>query len=102
MLVVQVHVQVKGEFLDEFIKLTMENAEKSLLEPGIKRFDVFQSFEEETKFILNEVYLNEEATLDHKRTDHYSKWKTGVEVMMAESRFSKKYSNIFPTDEDFK
>ena len=101
MLVVQVHVQVKSEFLDEFIKLTIDNAEKSQLEPGIKRFDVFQSNEEETKFILNEVYLNEEATLDHKKTEHYSKWKTGVELMMDEPRISKKYLNIFPTDKDY-
>jgi len=38
MLIVNVHVQVKPEFIAAFIEAAIENARASLREPGIRRF----------------------------------------------------------------
>ena len=98
MIVVHVHVHVKPEYVDEFIQATLENAQRSLNEPGIVRFDVIQRVDDPAKFILVEVYRNEEATLQHKETEHYKKWRDTVAPMMAEPRSSVRFRNIFPAD----
>lgn len=99
MLVVHVHVHVKEEFIEQFRAACIENAKNSVQEPGISRFDVLQNNEDPTRFALNEVYKTAEATIAHKGTDHYKKWRDVVEEMMAEPRYSVKYTNIYPTDD---
>lgn len=101
MLVVQVNIIVKKEFIKEFISATVENASNSTHEKGIAHFDFFQNQEDPTKFILLEAYRNDNAPAEHKETDHYKKWKSTVEEMMAEPRYSIKYFNIFPDDKDY-
>ncbi len=98
MLIVQVNVQIKEEHIQDFIDASIENASKSINEPGIARFDILQELDNPNKFILNEVYLNDSAPAVHKETAHYKKWKETVADMMSEPRFSIKYSNIYPDD----
>ena len=98
MLIVQVHVQVKANLLEDFIKATKENAENSIQEKGIARFDILQDFENPSKIILNEVYYDESAPVKHKQTTHYKKWRETVGEMMDSPRHSIKYLNIFPDD----
>jgi len=98
MLVVQVHIKIKEEYIRDFIKESIENASNSVNESGIARFDVIQQNEDPSRFILNEVYKSVEATVAHKETKHYKKWKTAVSAMMDEPRYSIKYSNLFPAD----
>jgi len=100
MLVVHVHVHVKEEFIEQFKAASIENAKNSIKEPGIARFDVLQNNEDPTQFVLNEVYKTLEATVAHKETGHYKKWRDIVEEMMAEPRYSVKYTNLYPTNED--
>lgn len=101
MLVVQVNIVVKKEFIKDFINATVENARNSLGERGVARFDFFQCQEDNAKFILIEAYRDDNAPAEHKETDHYKKWKSTVEPMMAEKRLSIKYTNIFPDDKGF-
>jgi len=98
MLIVHVHVHVKEDKVEEFKKISIENAKNSLGEPGIARFDVIQRNDNKSKFILVEVYKNPEATAKHKETDHYKKWKNAAANMMVEPRFSVKFTNLFPED----
>jgi (4S)-4-hydroxy-5-phosphonooxypentane-2,3-dione isomerase len=98
MLIVHVHVQVKPERVEDFKRATAENAAASLREPGIARFDVCQQQDDPTKFVLVEVYRSVEATAAHKETAHYAKWRDTVAPMMAQPRFSTKFTNIFPED----
>ena len=98
MFIVQVHVIVEEDSVQAFKNASMENAKNSVKEPGIARFDVIQQTDDPTRFVLIEVYKNEEAALDHKNTDHYLKWRSEVEDMMAEPRYSIKYRNVFPPD----
>ena len=99
MLVVHVHVHVKPEHIEAFRRATVENARNSLQEPGIARFDVVQQAEDPARFTLVEAYRTEEASAAHKATPHYARWRDAVAEMMAESRTSVKYANIFPADE---
>ncbi len=98
MLIVHVHVNVKPGFVEAFKQATIENARNSVQEPGVARFDVIQQQDDPTRFILVEVYKTAEAPAAHKNTAHYVKWRNTVEGMMAEPRYSIKYSNIYPED----
>jgi quinol monooxygenase YgiN len=99
MLVVHVHVQVKSEFVEAFKEATIENARRSVQEPGIARFDVIQQRDDQSHFVLVEVYRTEADPARHKETAHYARWRDTVAEMMAEPRSSVKYSNVFPGDE---
>jgi autoinducer 2-degrading protein len=98
MLIVHVHVHVKPEFVDAFREATLENAQNSVQEPGIARFDVIQQLDDPTRFVLVEVYQTPQDPARHKETAHYQKWRGTVAEMMAEPRHSVKYANVFPDD----
>lgn len=99
MLVVHVHVRVKPEQVEAFRQATIDNARQSLQEPGIARFDVVQQQDDPTRFVLVEAYRTVEATTAHKATQHYATWRELVAPMMAETRFSVKFNNVFPEDQ---
>jgi autoinducer 2-degrading protein len=99
MFVVHVFVHVKSNCVADFISATLENAQNSVKEPGIARFDVVQQLDDETKFVLIEVYRTPNDPAEHKKTTHYQKWRDTVAEMMAEPRSSVKYRNVFPDEE---
>lgn len=99
--IVHVHIHVKPEFIEEFIVETLENARRSVQEPGIARFDVIQLVDDPTRFVLVEVYRSEEAPAAHKQTAHYLRWRDKVADMMAEPRSGIKYHNLFPEDPEW-
>jgi autoinducer 2-degrading protein len=98
MLIIHVHVRVKPELTEAFQAATIKNAQASLQEPGIARFDVIQQLDDPSHFILVEVYRNEAATKAHKETSHYAAWRDTVAPMMAEPRNGVKFTNRFPED----
>ena len=67
-------------------------------ETGIARFDVVQQADDPTRFVLVEVYRDEQAPAKHKETVHYAAWRDVVAPMMAQPRSSVKFTNIFPSD----
>jgi quinol monooxygenase YgiN len=98
MLIVQVHVQVLPDLVVQFREATLRNAQESVREPGIARFDVLQRMDDSSHFLLTEVYRSEDAPASHKQTAHYQSWQKTVEPMMAEPRHSVRYTNVFPGD----
>jgi autoinducer 2-degrading protein len=70
MLIVHVQVHVKSESVAAFIEATIENARKSIQEPGIVRFDLVQQTDDPTRFVLVEVYRDEKAPAAHRETAH--------------------------------
>ena len=96
MLIVHVHVHVKPEQVAAFRQAPIENARRSLQEPGIARFDVAQQADDPTRFVLVECYRTADAPARHKETAHYAKWRDAVAPMMAEPRTSVKFSPVFP------
>jgi quinol monooxygenase YgiN len=101
MLIVIVECRVKPERAVEFRCATLENAQNSLREPGIARFDVLERSDDPTRFALIEVYRTADDPAKHKQTAHYQKWRDTVEEMMAEPRQSAKFSNLHPDDGGF-
>jgi (4S)-4-hydroxy-5-phosphonooxypentane-2,3-dione isomerase len=99
MLIVHVHVHVKPAFIEAFKQASVENARKSVQEPGVARFDVLQREDDPEHFILVEVYRTAEAPAAHKETAHYQAWRDKVAGMMAEPRIGMKFANVFPGDE---
>jgi (4S)-4-hydroxy-5-phosphonooxypentane-2,3-dione isomerase len=99
--IVHVHIHVKPEFIEAFKVASLENARKSLLEPGIARFDVIQQIDDPAYFELIEVYRTSEAPAKHKKTAHYNKWRELAELMLIEPRTRTLYTNLFPVDQDW-
>ena len=96
MLVVLVHVRVKPESIEAFKAATLENADHSLKEPGIARFDVLQESEHPERFVLVEGYRSDDAPARHKETAHYVKWRDTVASMMAEPRQGIRHLALVP------
>ena len=98
MLIAHVFVHVKPDKVEAFKAATLENAHNSIIEPGIVRFDFIQQQDDQTRFVLVEIYRTSEDPGRHKETAHYQKWRDMVADMMAEPRTSMKYSNVFPDE----
>ncbi len=99
LLVVHVDVHVKPAAVEAFLRATRENAEQSLREPGVARFDVVQDEQDATRFVLVEAYRHAGAPAAHKETAHYRIWRDAVADMMAEPRSSRRFRSVFPEDE---
>lgn len=95
---VHVFVTCKPGTEEEFQTASLANARASSLEPGIARFDVIQQIDDPCKFVLVEVYKNEDAPAAHKETQHYLDWRDEVADMMAEPRSAIKFRNLFPVN----
>jgi quinol monooxygenase YgiN len=101
MFIVHVHVRVKPESIEAFKVATRANAQASLQEPGVARFDVAQQADDPAKFVLVEVYRDAADAVAHKETAHYPIWRDTVAPMMAEPRTSVKFGNVFPDDHNW-
>jgi autoinducer 2-degrading protein len=91
-----VYVHVKPDRVEDFVNATRANHEGSVEEPGNLRFDVLQSADEPTRFVLYEAYLDAEAAAAHKATPHYAVWRDAVANSMAEPRTGVQYEGLFP------
>jgi len=98
LIVVHVHAHVKPDAVEAFRAATTANASASVREPGVARFDVIQSVEDPTRFVLVEVYRTPDAPGAHKATAHYARWRDTVADLMAEPRTAARYVNVFPDD----
>ena len=101
MYIVHVHIHVKPDQVEAFKQASINNAQNSIQEPGIARFDVIQQADDPTRFVLVEVYRTPDDPTKHKETTHYNKWREVAEPMMAEPRTRTVYANIFPADENW-
>ena len=92
---IHVHVQVKADQIDAFKAATLENAQSSVQEAGVMRFDVIQQLDDPARFILIEIYRTTEDQGKHRETPHYLKWRDTVADMMAVPRSAIKFSDVF-------
>ena len=91
-----VHVAVKAGHIDDFIAATRRNHEASVEEPGNRRFDVLQSADDPTRFVLYEAYESTAEAAKHKETAHYMKWRETVADWMEQPRQGVAYNGLFP------
>ena len=87
-----VHVHVKADQIEAFRQASILNHQASIQEPGNQRFDILQSKDDPSLFLLYEAYESEAAAAAHKSTPHYLKWRETVADWMAEPR------KAFPTN----
>lgn len=99
MIVVHVFVTVRPGSEDAFAAASARNSLHSLNEPGVARFDVLQDAGDPTRFVLCEVYRDEDAVAAHKQTEHYATWAAAVADLMAEPRTKAVYRAVAPPDE---
>jgi autoinducer 2-degrading protein len=100
MIVTIVHIKVKEEFIDDFIKITKYNHRNSILEKGNLRFDFLQKPDDPIHFILYEAYETPGDAAAHKETEHYLKWREKVSDWMAEPRQGIRYDVISPLERE--
>lgn len=91
-----VHVTVKPDHIDEFIEASRLNHASSVQEPGNRRFDVLQSADDPTRFVLYEAYENAAEAAKHKETAHYKQWRETVADWMALPREGVPYNGLYP------
>ena len=91
-----VHVHVRQEDIDLFIAATRTNHEASIQEAGNRRFDVLQTPDDPSRFILYEAYASAADAAAHKETAHYLAWRDTVAAMMAEPRRGVPMNGLFP------
>ena len=96
MFVQLVRIHVKPERIEDFKALIEANHRGSVAEPGCLRFDVAQSTEDTTRFVLWECYRDEAAAREHKTTAHYLAFKAGASDIMASERVSEFYTGLYP------
>jgi autoinducer 2-degrading protein len=65
-------------------------------ETGNRRFDVLQSPEDPSRFVLYEAYVSAEDAAAHKQTTHYLTWRDTVADWMASPRQGVSYNGLFP------
>ncbi len=96
MYVTIVYVSVKPGNVEAFKEACRLNHEGSVREPGSVRFDILQSADEPTRFVLYEAYKTQQDAAAHKETPHYLAWRETVADWMAEPRQGVTYQDIFP------
>jgi len=70
--IVLVLVTVKTELLDEFERSLLHNARESVAhDRGCRRFDVSQSNDDPTRWVLYEVYDSPDAHAAHRQSPHF-------------------------------
>jgi (4S)-4-hydroxy-5-phosphonooxypentane-2,3-dione isomerase len=96
MYVTIVYVQVKPDRVEDFISSIRANHEGAVKEPGNLRFDVLQSNEDPTRFVLYEAYRSEDDAKAHRETPHYLAWRALAEDWMAGPRQGIRYTGLYP------
>lgn len=91
-----VHIHVKADHIGDFIEASRLNHEASVNEPGNARFDVLQSSDDPSRFVLYEAYATPQDAAAHKQTAHYLLWRETVADWMAEPRQGVPYRGLLP------
>lgn len=95
MFIAAVHVHIKPDKVDDFKEMIRANHLGSIAEPGCLRFDVAQSQDEPTEFLLWEVYVDEDAAAFHKTTPHYLAFDEKAPELMSRDRHKDLFEGIY-------
>ena len=87
---------VSPENLDALVREAVENARQSLLEGGVRRFDVLQQVDNPTQLVLYEVYDSTEALESHRQTTHFKRWQEKALPLLSKPRERTLYQMLEP------
>jgi len=91
MIVIIVNIQVRPEFLEDFVKESQLLQAKSLEERGCKGYQILRNNMELNKFTFVESFESEAAITEHKATPHFQQWRNNVYEMMETERVGTKH-----------
>ena len=91
-----VEINIKEGKELEFLDVFERNHIGTRQEPGNFRFDVLRDPEVRTRFYAYEVYVNEAALEEHRKTAHYHRCVAELEPIMTGSRSKKIFEWVFP------
>ena len=91
-----VEINIKEGKELEFLDVFERNHIGTRQEPGNLRFDVLRDPEVRTRFYVYEVYVNEAALEEHRKTAHYHRCVAELEPIMTGSRSKKIFEWVFP------
>ncbi|WP_233119056.1 (4S)-4-hydroxy-5-phosphonooxypentane-2,3-dione isomerase [Aggregatibacter actinomycetemcomitans] len=91
-----VEINIKEGKELEFLDVFERNHIGARQEPGNLRFDVLRDPEIRTRFYAYEVYVNEAALEEHRKTTHYHRCVAELEPIMTGSRSKKIFEWVFP------
>lgn len=78
-----VSLTVRSEHREKLVSAVKANAEASMrLEPGCLYFDVCEQVADRTRILLYEVYRDEDAYEDHRRTPHFAEWRIAADACL--------------------
>src|SRR5690349_9388882 len=86
MYVLCVTIYVRPENIHDFLTATVAYASLVRQEGGNVRYDVLQSEDDSTCFVVYEAYRSKEDFLIHRKTAHSIRWKEDIEAWMARPR----------------
>jgi autoinducer 2-degrading protein len=95
MFIAAVHVFIKPDQVELFKEMIRANYEGSIKEPGCLRFDVAQSNDDPTEFMLWECYVDEDANKLHKTTPHYLAFREKFPRLQRKDRYSDLYTGVY-------
>ena len=98
MYIFQVHHYIKHDQVEIYKAATIENALKTVLEPGVVRFDVFQDTTNPAHFSLLEVYRDLAARDAHLETEHFLKWKDVYLQTQERKGHGDEFNAVFPEE----
>lgn len=96
MYIFQVHHYIRSDQIETYKAATIENAHKTMLEPGVIRFDVFQDAANPAHFSLLEVYRDLAARDAHLETEHFLKWKDVYLQTQERKGHGDEFNAVFP------
>ena len=102
MYIFQVHHYIKPDQVETYKASVLENARKTVLEPGVIRFDVFQDSADPTHFSLFEVYQDLAARDAHLTTEHFLMWKDVYLATQARKGNGDEFIALFPEEGDWR
>lgn len=73
---------VKDGQMQKWLDLAFANAQESMKEPGVQRFDVSVSLDDPLHALLYEIYDSREAWLAHCETPHFKTFVGGIQELI--------------------
>lgn len=101
MYVLCVSLHIKPEKVEEFKDFVRLDHEGTRTERGNLRFDVLQSEDDPTRWMLYEVYRDKEAVTAHRQTPHLAHWAAHIDEYTVEPRVATRFWTVFPTDDQW-
>ncbi len=97
MYILMMQLKVKDDRIDDFIAVSTDDAESSVLnEPGCRRFEVIQDTKAPTSFAFYQVFDDEAAFIAHTQSPHFKSAYVAIDEMCDGPKSVSFYKPVYP------